>query len=73
MTPQKEVLTPVSGCHLTVRNAAVFFPPDGGKNFFGFSGIKKGANLRFMGGLRLAGCLFQSGCMTIRRGAFNVT
>ena len=41
MTPQKKVLTPVSGCHLTVRNAAVFFPPDGGKNFFGFSGLKK--------------------------------
>ena len=50
----KEVLTPVSGCHLTVRNAAVFFPPDGGKNFFGFSGIKKGAKLRFFGALRLA-------------------
>ena len=73
MTPQEEVLTPVSGCHLTVRNAAVFFPPDGGKNFFGFSDIKKSAKLRFFGALRLAGCLFQSGCMTIRRGAFNVT
>ena len=58
MTPQEKVLTQVSGCHLTVRNAAVFFPPDGGKNFFGFSGIKKGANLRFMGACALLGACF---------------
>ena len=69
----KEVLTPVSGCHLTVRNAAVFFPPDGGKNFFWIFGYKKRRKPPFYGGLRLAGCLFQSGCMTIRRGAFKVT
>ena len=58
MTPQEVLLTPVSGCHLTVRNAAVFFPPDGGKNFFGFSGIKKGANLRFMRVCALLGACF---------------
>ena len=72
MTPQEVLLTPVSGCHLTVRNAAVFFPPDGGKNFFGFSGIKKAQNSDFSGLCALLGG-FQSGCMTIRRGAFNVT
>ena len=33
MTPQEVLLTPISGCHLTVRNAAVFFPPKGGGFF----------------------------------------
>ena len=71
----KEVLTPVSGCHLTVRNAAVFFPPDGGKNFFWIFGYKKRRKPPFYGGSRLGFCaLCQSagGCITILFGAFNV-
>ena len=74
MTPQRKMLTSGKRLSLTLTEYRRIFPAGWReKFFFGFSGIKKGANLRFYGGLRLAGCLFQSGCMTIRRGAFNVT
>ena len=71
----KEVLTPVSGCHLTVRNTAVIFSAGWRKIFFLENGTKKGAKVPFFGSLRLVGACsrpYWGACITILFGAFKV-
>ena len=71
--PPERLETLFSAITFAIEECRRIFPAGWREKFFWIFGHKKRRKPPFYGGLRLAGCLFQSGCMTIRRGAFNVT